>query len=104
MGDLSAQGMPHYWGCVEYRFRFAGRARRLRLALSGGMAEVFVNGVRCGVVCSDPCLLSVAAATRDGDNELVVRLANTAQNFLSDKPPVPFGLCAILDATSATVF
>ena len=95
LGDLAAQGMPYYWGVVEYRFHFHGGARLLRLGIVGGMAEVFVNGVRCGVVSSDPYLLPIADAVREGDNELVIRLANTAQNFVSDNSPVPFGLSRV---------
>lgn len=95
LGDLPSQGYPYYWGEFDYSFRFEGRARLLSVRMEGGMAEVFVNGIRCGVVSADPFLLPIAAATRDGENRLEIRFANTAQNFVSDKPPTPFGIHAV---------
>ena len=76
LGNLVPQGLPHYWGTLLYRFRFAGRARLLRISLDNGMAEVFVNGRRCGIVAGAPFILPINDATRDGQNFLLVRFSN----------------------------
>jgi hypothetical protein len=90
-GDLAKNGFPHYWGAVEYEFAFDGVKDMLRLDLAGGAAEVFVNDRPAGVVFGLPPVLRLGGLCKAGENTLVVRLYNTAANFLTAKPE-PFGL------------
>ena len=90
LGDLAAAGWPHYWGAVEYAFAFEGRRDVMRLELEGA-AEVFINGASAGVVFGLPATLRIHDRCADGANVVVVRLHNTAANFVTAKA-VPFGL------------
>lgn len=50
-------------------------------------AEVFVNGRRVGSVWVPPFTVSLARAVHPGKNRLEIRVANTAINALSGRPP-----------------
>ena len=49
----------------------------------GVVAEVAVNGVRCGVVWAPPYVVDVTAAVRPGRNQIEITVANTAANRLA---------------------
>ena len=91
LGDLAAAGWPHSWGAVEYVFAFDGRRDVLRLALAGGAAEIRVNGRLADPVFGLPATVRIADLCADCANELVVRLHNTAANFVTANP-ARFGL------------
>ena len=91
LGDLAAAGWPHYWGAVEYVFAFDGRRDVLRLELAGGAAEIRVNGRLADPVFGLPATVRIADLCADCANELVVRLHNTAANFVTANP-ARFGL------------
>ena len=85
----------HFSGTAHYRTAFSLDAvtgdRLLMLGhVEGGVAEVFVNGVACGVVWCAPWYAKVpAAALRAGANELEVRVTNTWRNRLIGDCLVP---------------
>ena len=85
----------HFSGTARYRTSFALDAvkgdRLLMLGhVEGGVAEVFVNGVGCGVVWCAPWYAKVpAAALRAGVNDLEVRVTNTWRNRLIGDCLVP---------------
>lgn len=89
-GDLARNGLPHYWGGVDYTFEFTGRHALMRLDLAGGAAKVFVNGAFAGHVFGRPAVVRIGALCAD-DNTATVRVYNTAANFITAEP-APFGL------------
>ena len=78
----------YFSGTAVYTARFAldevKGDRILALGdVAGGLAEVSVNGVDCGVVwCAPWCAKVPAAALRKGENALEVRVTNTWRNRL----------------------
>ena len=82
-------------GTAKYRTTFVLDAvkgdRLLRLGhVEGGVAEVFVNGVDCGVVWCAPWYAKIpAAALKTGTNALEVRVTNTWRNRLIGDCLVP---------------
>ncbi len=85
----------HFSGTAKYRTTFVLDAvkgdRLLRLGhVEGGVAEVFVNGVDCGVVWCAPWYAKIpAAALKTGTNALEVRVTNTWRNRLIGDCLVP---------------
>jgi len=55
-------------------------------------AEVRVNGKKVGSVWAPPYAVDVTAALRAGDNEIEVRVGNTAINLLAGKAPEDYKL------------
>lgn len=82
-GDLAAQGFPCYWGEFEYRYEFSGRFSRIEIDMAAGIAQVSVNGTECGIISGNPFRLDIADACRGGTNQLVIRFANIARNFVT---------------------
>ena len=91
LGDWTKSDDPEirfFSGTATYRTSFALSAgdgdRTLLLGrVAGGVAEVFVNGVNCGVAWCYPYRVRVpSAALRAGRNELEVRVANNWRNRL----------------------
>ena len=85
----------YFSGTAKYRTTFLLDAvkgdRLLRLGhVEGGVAEVLVNGVDCGVVWCAPWYAKVpAAALKTGANELEVHVTNTWRNRLIGDCLVP---------------
>lgn len=92
LGDWTASDDPavrYFSGTASYRTTFdmdekpVGDRVLMLGSVSGGLAEVFVNGHGCGVVWCAPWYAKVpAAALRKGANELEVRVTNTWRNRL----------------------
>ena len=91
LGDWTKSADPEirfFSGTAVYRANFTLPAvegdRTLFLGrVAGGVAEVFVNGVNCGVAWCYPYRVRVpAAAQREGNNMLEVRVVNTWRNRL----------------------
>ncbi len=95
LGDLSAQGLPFYWGSVTYTFEFDGPASLLRADLAGGAAVVSLNGTVVGPLFGEPSVLRVADAVLPGRNTLAVAVYPTAANF-HNVQPAPFGLVSVV--------
>ncbi len=93
LGDLAQARMPHYWGGVEYVFEFDGVHDLLRVDLTGGAAEIFINASSAGVIFGEPATLRIRDFCSDGHNKLSVRVYSTAANFVTGHP-APFGLLA----------
>ncbi len=85
----------HFSGTAVYRTNFtldaAQKDRLLMLGhVEGGVAEVFVNGVNCGVAWCAPWYVKVpASALKAGANALEVRVTNTWRNRLIGDCLVP---------------
>lgn len=96
LGDLAQAGWPHYWGGVDYTFEFEGKRDLLSLELAGGAAEVSVNGAPASPVFGQPAVVRIADLCSEHANTVVVRLFNTAANFVVAKA-APFGVlsCAV---------
>lgn len=92
-GDLAKQGFAGKTGTFVYRAEFEGSARILELAMTGGVAEVELNGRYAGL-CWGSDALAVSGLIRSGRNELVIRFANTAGNLYGNRES-PFGLDSI---------
>ncbi|MBA3822912.1 MAG: hypothetical protein H0X24_03280 [Ktedonobacterales bacterium] len=88
MGDLVPQGLPFYAGRVSYRTTFAvpdaaTHAVTLTLPeLHVPVAEVWVNGVRCGAVAWEPYRIDITQAVRAGGNRLEIILYHSLRNLL----------------------
>ena len=96
-GPWDKQGYPYYSGIATYRQQFkvtaAQKATQLHLEMAqpGDLAEVIVNGKNCGVRAWEPFAWDISAAVKAGQNELVIKVANSMQNILMQKPK-PSGL------------
>lgn len=90
LGNLAKQGFSGHPGIFVYQAEFEGSARILELAMTGGVAEVELNGSFAGI-CWGSDALSIAGLVHAGSNELVIRFANTAGN-LYGKKDAPFGI------------
>jgi hypothetical protein len=53
-------------------------------------AEIYVNGRRAGSVWAAPFTISLNGLVHPGDNDLDVRVSNTAINTLAGRPPVDY--------------
>ncbi|ESQ93351.1 hypothetical protein ABAC460_01200 [Asticcacaulis sp. AC460] len=53
-------------------------------------AEVYVNGVRAGAVWTAPFTINLKDYLKPGTNRLEIRVANTAVNLLSSRPPTDY--------------
>ncbi len=53
-------------------------------------AEVFVNGKRAGAVWTSPFYIDLKPYLTAGDNRIEIRIANTAINALSARPPADY--------------
>ncbi|HEY4206935.1 MAG TPA: glycosyl hydrolase [Puia sp.] len=77
----------YYSGTAEYNKTFAlpaARSERVWLDLGDvkDIAEVWVNGVDCGVVWTRPFRVEITKALRKGDNQLRIEVTNTWANRL----------------------
>ena len=93
LGDLAQQGFAGKTGIFVYQAEFEGRARILSLEMTGGAAEVELNGNPAGI-CWGSDMLSIARYVQEGKNQLTIRFANTAGNLYGDKN-APFGIVSI---------
>ena len=90
-GDLASQGMPYYWGMVDYTTEFQwsgkGRVELVIPKLLGGVVSVEVNGQRLPVLPCAPWRYDLTALARRGRNRLCLHLCPTAQNFFGPDLP-----------------
>ena len=91
--SLAQQGFAGKTGNFVYQAEFEGRARILSLEMTGGVAEVELNGNPAGI-CWGSDMLSIARYVQEGKNQLTIRFANTAGNLYGDKN-APFGIVSI---------
>jgi len=96
-GPWDKQGYPYYSGIGTYHQQFrvtaAQQATQLHLEMDnpGDLAEVIVNGKSCGVRAWEPFIWDISRVVRVGQNELDIKVANSLQNLLVQKPK-PSGL------------
>ena len=90
LGDLVKQGLAGKTGMFDYRAEFEGTARILELAMTGGVAEVEINGKYAGL-CWGSDTIAITEFVQAGNNELVIHFANTAGNRYGKKD-APFGI------------
>ncbi len=92
-----APGWETYTGTLSFGAEFAapaalaGGAAFLDLGAIGDIAEVWLNGQRCGQRAWAPYVLEVGAALRPGRNQLEVRVTNSMANAY-DGRQMPSGL------------
>ena len=86
----------HFSGTAQYKRTFtfssaAARGKRVWLDLGevANLAEVYVNGVNCGVAWTPPYRVEITRALKDGDNELRVAVTNTWANRLIGDADLP---------------
>jgi hypothetical protein len=87
----------HFSGTANYKrvFAFNGpeknRGKRVWLDLGevANLAEVFVNGVNCGVAWTPPYRVEITRALKNGENELRVAVTNTWANRLIGDAELP---------------
>jgi hypothetical protein len=86
----------HFSGTAQYKRTFAfssavARGKRVWLDLGevANLAEIYVNGVNCGVAWTPPYRVEITRALKDGDNELRVAVANTWANRLIGDAELP---------------
>jgi len=87
-------GLKYYSGTAAYRASFdwtAPQSGRVRVDLGevGVIAEVFVNGMPCGIAWTQPYRVDISRALKPGRNELEVRVANTWANRLIGDERLP---------------
>ena len=89
--DLTKEGLPFYCGKVTLSQRFtlpalkevgASKAILEFDRLDAIVADVSVNGIKCGVVAWHPYQLDITKAIRKGENELSITLINSLRNLL----------------------
>jgi hypothetical protein len=93
LGDWRTHGLAVYSGIGEYQRSFEWtRDRRLVLDLGNvaATAEVLVNGKLAGRLVVPPWRVDVTELIRNGQNDVVIRVANTLANHYSIGIPTPF--------------
>ena len=92
LGDWSPHGLATYSGVGVYSKGFNLEARHLEnrvfvdLGVARSAAEVFVNGKSAGVLLARPFRVEVTHLLREGENTLLVKVANTLANHMSTYP------------------
>jgi hypothetical protein len=61
----------------------------MSLGAVNNLAEVFVNGVSCGVAWTPPYKVDITHALKDGENELRIDVVNTWNNRLVGDSHLP---------------
>jgi hypothetical protein len=91
----SDPAVRHFSGTANYKRVFShkksasGQRVWLDLGEVANLAEVFVNGVNCGVAWTPPCRVEITRALKNGDNELRVAVTNTWANRLIGDAELP---------------
>lgn len=84
LGDASAQGLPFYWGTLLYTMTFSlndiSEIYWLDLGNIDGIVRIKVNEFDLGLRFQSPMIFRLKGL-RQGENEINIRLYNTAQNF-----------------------
>ncbi len=75
-GELSVQGLPFYWGAVEYDFGILKGNSMLDFGEAEGVLEILEDGVSAGILFQSPWRIFLRK-----ESHVIVRLYNTAQNF-----------------------
>ncbi|WP_255486804.1 glycosyl hydrolase [Mucilaginibacter sp. SP1R1] len=89
LDDWSAraeEGIRYYSGTAKYKqtFNNTGAAAEVWLDLGkvASMAEVYVNGVDCGIAWTWPYRVNISKALKKGANQLTIEVSNTWANRL----------------------
>ncbi len=82
LGSWDELGLPHYAGGIRYSTQVDVPAKRsaeitLDLGRVRGVAEAWINGVRCGVRLWHPYRFDISTAAKVGRNEIEIRVYNT---------------------------
>lgn len=79
-GDITAQGLPFYTGCVDYSFAVeTGEGAEIAVPrYRGGLVKVFLDGAEQGNIAFSPYRLRLNAAP--GRHMVTLRLYGTRQN------------------------
>lgn len=92
------KALSHYSGTASYKMAFTlpvgflakENAYTLELGTVGEMARVYLNGEEVGVSLFPPHRVKLGNSLRDGENNIVIEVANTWQNQLTfDNSVVP---------------
>ena len=90
-GDISRQGMPFYWGCVEYTSEWDAEiipGKQYRIEIPSpvtGAVGLRINGVDLPMRPCPPWRYDVTDCIRPGGNEVTMIYYGTAQNFLGPR-------------------
>ena len=91
-GNLALQGMPFYWGCVEYTSTFDGtnllQASNCRIEIPAplnGAVGVEINGVNLPMRPCAPWRYDIDEYIKSGQNTVTLIYYGTAQNFLGPR-------------------
>ncbi|MGC4074105.1 MAG: glycosyl hydrolase [Nibricoccus sp.] len=86
----------YFSGTANYKRVFSfnaatNRGRRVWLDLGevANLAEIYVNGVNCGVAWTPPYRVEITQALKNGDNELRIAVTNTWANRLIGDAELP---------------
>ena len=85
--NITAAGHdPGFSGKIRYTASFTGKRESLAIDLGevGQSARIWCNGADLGVRVCPPYRYDLSAALRDGENELVIEVANTLANTVRD--------------------
>lgn len=93
LGDLAQQGFSGQAGVFTYEVEFEVTASIIALKMTGGVAEVELNGKPLGI-CWGSDMLSAPGHKYKDKNKLIIRFANTAGNIYG-KQDSPFGIDSI---------
>jgi hypothetical protein len=86
-------GIRYYSGTATYHASFHAKAPQLPTHLDLGLvkviARVSLNGKDCGIAWKPPYRVDISQAVREGDNELVIEVANTWVNRMIGDERLP---------------
>lgn len=91
-GDWAVQGYAYYSGIGIYRqiitLSHTNKRVYLHMEKPGDMAELIVNGEFAAVLAWDPWVADITDLVKSGENEIIIRVANSMGNILmmTDKP------------------
>jgi len=99
LGDWrQALGLTNFSGAVDYERKIPSNAHSIDLGYVRGTAEVWVDGVSCGVRCWHPYRFRLPEPTTTKPRQLRVRVANTLGAHYSEGRPSAF----VSDAQAAS--
>ena len=88
--------VKYYSGTAQYNNQFEwneslkhGESAWLNLGAVSNIAEVFVNGINCGIVWTAPFQVDISKAIRKGKNELKIEVTNTWANRIAGDQQLP---------------
>lgn len=89
-------GIRHYSGTAQYSTTFRWKVKKnahsrawLDLGHVANIADVYVNGISCGVAWTPPYRVEITKALKRGENDLVIEVTNTWANRLIGDHTLP---------------